>query len=286
MDSIPANSFNIALLLALSFEPFIMETILGGNSSAVGFLAMALFLYFDYMKKDIASGFTLGFLIYKPTFLVLILPMLLVARKIKVLAGFVLCCLFTALLSIMIVGRETCVEYVRFLLGFSTLSFGSDTILRTWKYVDIFSFCRLLFGDISPPVLLIIITATLIILFFSVKLWWKMQYLDDSVREIVKASVLTLTIIINLHFGIYDCVLLVLSALLTLNALYRNFNFLESTDHRSGFIALLVTNYTVPWLSQSVASFTGFQMFTITVLIMGSYQIILANTYFKRSYRR
>jgi hypothetical protein len=63
LDSMPPQTFKIAFLLALSFEPFLIEIILGGNSSAVGFFACALFLYFGHLKKDLISGFSLEILL-------------------------------------------------------------------------------------------------------------------------------------------------------------------------------------------------------------------------------
>jgi hypothetical protein len=281
LDSMPPKTSKVALLLALSFEPFLMEDVFGGNSSAFGFLAIALSLYFGHLKKDLLSGLSLGICLYKPTFLIVILPMMVIARRTKILLGFSICSIIMIFLSALTVGFETCIQYMRFLLGVSTTTLRGEEIFRTWKYVDIFSFSRLLFGTISPAVLILIVIASLVPFIFLIKLWWKLNSLNKSSQELLKASAITLTIIINLHFGFYDSVILVLSILLTVDVLYRNSIVQNSAELTPGFKALLVSIYIFPWISQPVARITGFQLFTLAIAIMGIYQILLARAYSK-----
>lgn len=210
--------------------------------------------------------------------------MLLIARKTKILLGFIICSIIIIFLSSLTVGFETCIEYIKFLLGLSTMALGSEEIFRTWKYVDIFSFTQLLFGTFSPSVLILIIIASLIPIIFSIKLWWNLNSLNKSSQELLIASSITLTIIINLHFAIYDTVILVLSILLTVNVLYRNPTVQNSTELTAGFKALLLSIFIFPWITQYVARITGFQLFTIAILITGSYQVLLARTYSKLTY--
>ena len=276
LDSMPPETSNISLLFVLSFEPFIIENILGGNSSSVGFFAFALFLYFGHFKKDFLSGLSLGILIYKPTFLIVILPMLLVARKTKTLFGFSICSITLIFLSMLTAGYETCIEYVRFLVGASSSTLASETIYRTWKYVDILSFSRLLFGTISPIILVLIVVPSLVIIMQSIKYWWKINDLGTNSQELLKASVITFTCIINLHFAIYDTVILVLSVFLTVNVLYRNAKDKNSTDLPPLFEFLLVSIYVTPWISQSVARSSGLQIVTLFIAIIGSYQLLHA----------
>lgn len=281
LDSIPPKTFKIALLSALAFEPFLLETVFGGNSSAIGFFAYALFFYFGSLKKELLSGFSLGILLYKPTFLIIILPMLLIARKTKTLLGFIICSILIISLSVLTVGVETCIEYIRFLFGVSTRVIGSEEIFRTWKYIDIFSFTRLLFGIISPAVLILIIAASLVPIIFSIKLWWNLNNLDKNSQELLKASSITLTSIINLHFAIYDTVILVPSILLTVSILYRNASAQNSPELTPIFKAILLSIFIFPWITQYVAQISGLQPFTLAIAIMGSYQILLARSYSK-----
>ena len=277
LDSIPAKTS--ALLLVLSFEPFIMETILGGNTSIVGYLAVVLYLYFENLNKEILAGSSLGILLYKPTFLIIILPMVLIARRAKILLGFCICSVVLICLSVLTVGFEICVEYLRFLLGVSTSTLSGEEIFRTWKYVDIFSFSQLLFGSITLPVLILIVIISLIPFIFLIKKWWGLSGLNKGGRELLNASALTLTTILNLHFGIYDTVILVPSILLTVNVFYRSSEIYNIDKLTPSFEALLVSIYILPWISQYMARIAGLQLFTLAIAILASYQIILERTF-------
>lgn len=281
LDSMPSELFIISLLLAFSFEPFLMENILGGNCSALGLFALSLFLYFQNLDKEVASGISLGILLYKPTFLIVLLPMLCVARRTKVMLGFAVSAMMAVLLSVMMVGTETCMRYVQFLFGFSSIKLDVDQFTRLWKYVDVFSFSRLLFRHISSIALILIAVAASIPVIYSIRLWWNMNTLNKTSREILIASAITLTHVINLHFGIYDCVFLILPILLTVNAFFRNFPGSTANVISPIFKALLLSIYILPWFTQHVARITDFQMITIIIAGMGYYQIYLAGIYSK-----
>src|SRR5437763_12599852 len=87
LPSLPSADRSLILLLALAFEPFIMECWLGGQLSAFGFFCVALALRLDLAGRPFRSGLVLGLCFYKPTLLVLLLPMLVVGRRFRTLAG-------------------------------------------------------------------------------------------------------------------------------------------------------------------------------------------------------
>src|SRR5262249_53073985 len=88
LRGVPPADWSTILLLALSFEPFVMETWLGGQLSAFGFCCLALAWAYERRGRPIASGLALGLCLYKPTLLVLVLPMMVVARRFRMLFGF------------------------------------------------------------------------------------------------------------------------------------------------------------------------------------------------------
>ena len=279
LRSIPQKSSNVALLLALSFEPFLMESIFGGNSSAIAFFSFALFLYFLHFKREILSGLSLGILLYKPTLLIIILPMIFIARKIKIFLGFLISCIGMMLLSILTVGFDTFFQYIRFLIGVSGSTLRSEVIFPIWKYVDIFSFSQLLLGTISQEILIKIIIISFIPIIFLIRLWHKIDCLNIDNQNLLVASTITMTTIINMHFGIYDTVIIILPIMLTADILYRYSKIQNSEGLNQGFKALLLFIYILPWVSQHMARITGFQLFSFAIAIMGGYQIFLAYTY-------
>src|SRR5262245_19581719 len=101
------------LLLALAFEPFIMESWLGGQLSALGFFAFSLAFYLEQRRQPLICGMALGLALYKPTLLVVILPMLLIGRRFRNLLGFGLTALLLGGVSILAVGWEGSLHYAQ-----------------------------------------------------------------------------------------------------------------------------------------------------------------------------
>ena len=80
---------SLILCLALGFFPFAIETLVNGQLSTIGFFALALAFLFDDSGRPFASGLALAVCAYKPTLLLLLVPMLIVTRRFKVLTGAV-----------------------------------------------------------------------------------------------------------------------------------------------------------------------------------------------------
>jgi hypothetical protein len=96
----------LVVLLAVSFEPFLFECWIGGQLSAVAFFSYALCYYFLKKDKPLLAGVVLGICFYKPTLLLLMVPMLLAGRQWLMLAGMTLTGLFYLTLSLLMVGWE------------------------------------------------------------------------------------------------------------------------------------------------------------------------------------
>ena len=76
------------VLSALSFAPFILYTWLGAQISVIGFCAVAFTLCEEDRGRPFLAGMALSMCLYKPTLLLLLLPMLMVTRRFRLLAGF------------------------------------------------------------------------------------------------------------------------------------------------------------------------------------------------------
>ncbi len=273
--SLPRAEKWLVVLLAFTFEPFLLECWMGGQLSAVGFFSLALAFFCWCSGRPFAAGLALGLCLYKPTFLVLFLPLLLVSRQGRVLLGFAATGLALAALSVAAVGLDVCLGYADVLLAFRKSTSGADGLeLRTWKYVDLNSCLQLLVGS-SPwrTVLLGLVAAAPLALL--VRLWMKWDSLDDERRVLAWAAALTWTPVLNLYVGVYDSVIVVLSALLTADVLYRRSG--SATPLRSSGLAyvLLLVGLT-PWFSQALARAWGVQVYTLALVGLGVYQFWLA----------
>ena len=146
LKAMPKDAWLTALLLALSFMPFLVECLAGGQTSAFGFFCLALAISSE-RRSQILSGAALSLCYYKPTLLLLVVPMLLVSRHFITFLGFVIGNVLLVALSLLAVGWQGCVSYIKTPLFFTGVSTSATSGLHSWKYVDINSFFRLLFSN-------------------------------------------------------------------------------------------------------------------------------------------
>ena len=272
----PSNVWLMALLLSLSFMPFLVECLAGGQTSAVGFFCLTLAIICERRGHYLLSGLVLSLCSYKPTLLVLILPMMAITRRYLTVLGFVAGCGLLAFVSVLVVGWQGCLGYIDNLLYFTNASTSSVSGLRSWKYVDINSFFRPLLEDV--PYLRWALTGLvlLIALPFLIRLWWNADGRRRNDNNLVWALTLAWTLVLNVYLGIYDTTLVVLSVLLMTAVFYGRRDsdqWLLSPAYK--FILLLL--YLVPWLTQPIARFSGVQVYTLVLAVFGIYQLVLFN---------
>lgn len=272
LHAMPQDAWLTALLLALSFMPFLAECLAGGQTSAFAVFLIALAISFDKRGRWFLSGLALSLCSYKPTLLLLILPMLVITRRLSILRGFVTGCLGLTIVSLLAVGWEGCLGYIDALLFITDASISNISGLRTWKYVDVNSFFRLLSdGHYYIKWMMILLTAVVVapLLFRS---WLKVGHEKRGDKDLVWALTITWTLVLNVHVGIYDTALIVLSVLLTANILYQRAN--EGRPALPpAFKYLLLLLYIVPWFTQPLARLTSVQLYTVVLLVFGVYQL-------------
>ncbi len=273
LDGIPRDAWFISLLLALSFMPFLVECVAGGQTSAVGFFCLALAISSERRGYHILSGLAISLCAYKPTLILLVVPMLMITRRYKALLGFIAGCGFLALVSLVMVGRQGCLGYINTLLYFTSASTSAASGLRSWKYVDVNSFFRLLMGHHTFLRWTMTAAVFLLVLPFLFRVWWQSHLARRDEQSFVWALALTWTLVLNLYVGIYDSTLVVLSVLLTTDVMYRR---VDNDQMRlpTTFKAILLLVYVVPWITQPIARLTGLQIFTLALAVLGGYQII------------
>lgn len=264
-----------ALLLALTFEPFLMECCLGGQLSAVMFCCFALALYFEQAERPFLSGLALGLVLYKPNLLVLVLPMLVVARRWRTLAGFSLTALGLAGFSIVAAGWNVCLSYLPALRGFTQTTTGTGLKREDWKWVDLNFFFRFLLDSYSPLNGVLVLAIAALPLALLVLAWWRLDRFGDDHRRLVWAATLTWTLVINVYMSIYDTLLVVLSSLWTADVLVRR-DGVGKTSLPPALRDLLVLLFVAGWVYGPLARVTRFQGFTLVLMAVASYQLFQA----------
>jgi hypothetical protein len=278
MRPIPGWDLLTGALLAISFEPFVMECWLGGQSSAIGFFWLTLAYYLYRRGRNISSGFALGICLYKPPLLVVILPLLVIARQGKILFGFTLCGLALALVSIFALGWHACMAWFEI----AWVRASGVEIRSAHKYIDFFAFWQLLFGSPSQTTRILLLGAycAWFVAFIFFLRGFKAN--SQSWRTLVLAAVISWTATVNIYFPVYDSIIVVMGLLLTLDAFYSHFGDTTATFNPT-MKRFLVAIYIIPGLSQAMALLAGFQPYTLILILLGLYQLFMLREISKTS---
>lgn len=258
----------LSLLLACSFEPFLMECWLGGQLSAVGFFSYALAWFAWSRHRPISAGMALGMSFYKPTLLLLTLPMLVIGRCWRVLLGMTMTGVLLAGLSLVFAGWNVSVGYLDVLLSFRKSTSGGGLGILTWKYVDLNNTLRLLCGGRSPALTIVFLIFALIPFAALAKSWWGWPSSNADQRQWFWAATLTWLPVLNLYVGIYDSIFVVQSVLLVADALLRE-GQRKTPLTSSGLAYWTLAIAATAWFSQSLARISGVQVYTLTLIGLG-----------------
>ena len=272
LESLPQDIWFTALLLAVSFWPFLVECLAGGQTSAVGFFCLAVAIAFE-TRSRFWSGAVLALCAYKPTLLVLVVPMLLVTGRWLTIAGLAAGSVVLALISWLLVGVQGCLNFINRLLFFSSTTTNTVTGLRSWKYVDINFFMRLLLPNQTYVRWALVALVVLSVVPFLVYKWWRLK--EDRQRRLLWALTITWTPVLTLYMGIYDSTILVLAALLLTAEFYSSGYRADSIPF--SFRCFLLALYLAPWFTQNIAMATGVQIFTLAIAAFGIYQLGLVH---------
>ncbi len=258
-----------AFLVCLSFSPFALESFAGGQLSAVGFLALALCTRWR-SRYPVAAGAALSVCLYKPTLLVLLTPALLIGRRFRALAGFACGALVMAALSLLAVGSEGCLGYVRTLRLYAGWTTGTVSPLPLYKYVDLRTFLGLLLGPGAVASAATLILAAGAFGYLAVR--WARSRPGSEADSLLWAATIAWTLVFNLYVPIYDTLLIVVSALIMAGVVYGS----RAEPHRPAFLGWMLAVYIAAWLSQGLALFAHIQVFTLVLAAVGAFALRLS----------
>jgi len=253
-------------LLALAFEPFLVETIAGGQVSSLAFLCVALAIRSEHRARPLSCGAFLSLCLYKPTLLVLFLPMLVFSRRWRILAGFGAGVAVLLAVTALTMGPSVLADYVRTITHFGGLYFGSNAVLRGWKYVDLRGFMSLLTGEYSMGLLALGVAACWI-LPVLIRTWWTRGGLDARYPSRTWALTIVWTLLLNAYVPFYDCILVVLVFILMAHALSGP----SQMRHQPALQWLALLAFVTALFSQAIASASGLQIFTLVLIMVAVY---------------
>jgi hypothetical protein len=213
----------------------------------------------------IFSGMALSILTYKPTLLLLVVPMLLITRRFRSFLGFAAgtTALFAA--STAFAGFEIWPAYAQFLNSFAgTAGIRGELVTKRWEYVDFNSFSYVVPGGRSWLGLTIIAFVVLGVGIWLVRLLHKSASADDAAQNLTWATTLTWTLVMNVYVPVYDTLMIVVIVALTIGAL------VEVEEQKAGWIVLLAIGISAISLkAETIAQNHGIQPLTILILLLG-----------------
>lgn len=258
--SLPTKDRLNGFVLALGFLPFLTWSLFTGQTSAFGLFWLAIAIYLDRKSLLFTSGCALALLLYKPTLLILLGPMLLVTKRWRTLAGFCVTAAALGLVSLALIGFSGVPAYLSMLASFSQDKASGKH--PNWVDVDAFSFfLPLVNGRVSLAGWLVVILG-IIVIPFLVAAWIRCP-------QKAWAHAITWTLVLNFYVVIYDSTFLILAVLLSIDPSQLSQRGLPLT-----FRWLLLALFVVPWVETNVARYYGFHPLTIVFVAFGCYQLI------------
>lgn len=268
----PARCDLLSLLLCLSlaFFPFVIETLAGGQLTAIGFFALSMAIREEKKQQQVASGMWIAVCLYKPTLLIWVVPMLVVTRRWKALAGFSAGAAVFLSVTTAIAGVSVWKGYLsgslRFPAGplrYFVRPTEARVALPFSKYVDITSFTSLL-TQRAPWLALPVFVAVGLVAAAALGRRWR----NNNNQDLVWATAISATLIVNLYTPIYDATLAVIGTMLTISGAWWKL----TQTARTWLLMLLLAILAVSWESVGLAVATHVQPMTLLFTGLGLMQ--------------
>jgi hypothetical protein len=261
---------SLVFCFALCFYPFIGWTMLSGQLSTIAFFFIAWAFREEDLDHSFRSGAVLSICLYKPTLLVLLLPMLIVTRRFRTLFGFAAGGGFLALLATVVEGVSVWPGYLKALLTFGQGAGGPDShpFKETWKFVDFDSLASLFTGARIGLGRMVLLGCTLWAIYSLIRVWWDSTGIRKPASTLVWAATITWTLLLNVYVPIYDSILVVISAIATAGVLKA-----VSQRYYTWFTVLWVLTLASSWITIAVAAATGVQITTLMFTALGALQL-------------
>jgi hypothetical protein len=263
---------SIVYCLALGYYPFLFGTLINGQLAAAAVFAVGMAIAAETSDRPFLSGLALSALAYKPTLLLVILPMLVLTRRFRALGGFGAGCGVLFLMATAFGGFAIWPAYANFLHLFGRVAGLSDRSgLPLWKFVDAGSCLQAIAGGRSTIATATTLAATALIAIVLAMLWWKSARAARPVQSLVWSTAITWTLLISVYVPIYDAILVVPAMVLTIGALKE----LGWRTACNWIVFLAAAIEAASWATSSIAIAHRVQLLSIALALLGCSQLIL-----------
>ncbi|HEX6773709.1 MAG TPA: glycosyltransferase family 87 protein [Acidobacteriaceae bacterium] len=266
------SSRSLTYCFALAFYPFLFGTLLNGQLASIAAGAVGVAMYQENRGRWFWSGLALSLLCYKPTLLVLLVPMLLLTRRFKTALGFVAGAGILVVGTTLVAGTHIWALYADMLRHFGSVTgAGGSSRLQLWKYLDLTSCFAAISGNKSANAMSILGAVMIVIEIALAALLWRSADAGRAAQWLAWAATFTSTLLLNVYVPIYDSVLVVIAIILTIGALRE-----MAWERARSWVALTAVLILVfSWKTETIAHEHGIQLLTVLLLALGALQWIL-----------
>jgi len=268
----PAERLKASLIfsLALSFCPFLHNTLTNGQIPTLAVFSVGLAILLEQRSLPFSSGLALSVLAYKPSLLLLLIPMLILTRRFKTFCGFLSGSALLVFVAAAFAGIQIWPAYAQFLRFFGRfVGFQGQSAHLLEEYIDLKSFMQAVSGGWSTTELILFILVAITMAIWLVAAIWNSARCEKPVQYLAWATTLTWTLLLNVYVPVYDSVLFAIAAVLTLGAL-RDLEWKVAMNWMT-FLALLIA--VSSWKLETIAQSKGVQFLPILLAIFGLGQL-------------
>lgn len=258
-------SRSLIYCFASAFHPFLFSNLLNGQLASVAVFATGVAIYQESRGRWLWAGVALSLLCYKPTLLMLLIPMLLLTRRFRMLCGFFAGAAFLVLVGTLFAGANIWVLYAQMLHAFGKITgAGGSSRLETWKYIDLISCFTAISGHRSGNALILFSAGIFVIAIALVILLWRSADSRQNTQGLVWAITLASTLLLNVYVPIYDSVIVTIPIIITVGALRDKL----WERYRQWVILTGILIFAVSWMTQSYAHAHKIQLLTVMVMVL------------------
>jgi hypothetical protein len=266
---------SLILCFALASPLFLYFNLAVGQLATVAVFSAGFAIYLEKRSMPLLSGLALSILTYKPTLLLLIVPMLLLTRRFRTFCGFAVGTIVLIAASTAFAGLQIWPLYAHFLNSFAgTAGIHGEFAVKRWEYVDFNSISYAVPGGRSRLGLTILACVLLGVGTWLVRLLHKSAGAGNAAQSLAWATTLTWTLVMNVYVPVYDTLLIAVAVTLTIGALTEDEGF-NATGWLAWVIFLTIGISAVSLKAETIAQNHGIQPLTILILLLGLGQAII-----------
>jgi hypothetical protein len=260
-----------------------ISTLANGQLASIAVASVGMAVLQETDSKPFRSGLALSVLTYKPSLLLLLIPMLFLTRRFKTLLGFMAGAAMLIAATTAFTGIQIWSAYAHILSQFGKVAgLNGHSSLNLPKFIDFNSFSYLFPGGRSWVGLAILFTVITTITAWLALLLWKSATGGRAVQYLAWASTLTWTLLLNVYVPIYDSILAVIAIILTLGALKQ----LKLSAAMGWAVFLSVLIFAVSWVTVPIAVSHQIQLLSILLGILGLGQLVLLSRAIRQKSRQ